>query len=181
MSVGYSEMERARSVLDMLGSLNRELGIHPQLPDALTRILRLSMESVDAESGSILLLDERGQISHAALAYAGQVQDSSASGMQDLVKHGLAGWVVENRQAALVNSTREDPRWLRRSWDEDNELERSAVCVPLLYMDRVLGVLTLAQREPRGFSARDLGLLVALAFCVSFTSIRAALTVQKTH
>lgn len=181
MSVSCSEMERARSVMDMLGSLNRELGIHPQLSEALTRILQLSMESVDAEGGSIFLLDDRGRISHVTLAYSGQVQDSSTAAMQEMIQHGLAGWVVENRKATLVNSTREDPRWIRRAWDKDNHLERSAVCVPLLYMDRVLGVLTLTQREPRGFTARDLALVVALAFCVSFTSIKAALTVQQAH
>lgn len=181
IGVECREMERARTVMDMLATLNRELGKHPQLPDALARILQLSMQTVAAESGSILLLDEGGQISHAALAFAGQVHASSADCMQDLVQHGLAGWVVENRQAALVNSTRKDPRWLKRSWDDDNDLERSAICVPLLSMDRVLGVLTLAQKEPQGFTARDLGLLVALAFCVSFTSIKAALAIQQAH
>jgi len=91
--------------MDMLGSLNRELGFHPHLSEALGRILQLSMESVDAESGSIMLLDEYGQINHVALVYAGREQASSTACMQEIIQHGLAGWVVENRQAALVNSS----------------------------------------------------------------------------
>jgi len=159
----------------LLGLLNQELGLHPCLIDALTRILKLSVESFAAESGSIMLLDEMGDVSHAALVYDGEIKVLPTDCMRAVVRKGLAGWVIGNRQAALVANTRADPRWLQQAWDVRKKVVRSAVCVPLMYGSRVLGVLTLVQRQPGGFSSSDLALLCSLAFCVSSTSIRAAL------
>lgn len=170
-----NEMARARVMRGLLSSLNRELGLHPSLKDALTRILQLSMESFQAESGSIILLDENGDIGHAALVYAGEIKVLPTDCMRAVVREGLAGWVIGNRQAALVANTRNDPRWLQQAWDVRKKVVRSAVCVPLISGSRVLGVLTLVQRHQAGFSAGDLALLCSLAFCVSSTSIRAAL------
>ncbi len=180
MVTTQNEITRARYMMGLLSSLNQELGLHPTLPDAMTRILMLSIESVKAESGSIMLLDENGEISHAALVYAGKIDVLPTDSMRTVAREGLAGWVIENRQAAMVQSTRDDPRWLRQVWEVHKTVARSAVCVPLLYAQRVLGVLTLVQRRQGGFSPGDLALLSALAFCVSSTSIKAALNSDHT-
>ena len=145
----------------------------------MMRILQLSMESVNAESGSILLLDEDGEVSHAVLAYAGEIKVLPGDSMRAFVSEGLAGWVIGNRRPALVPSTRDDPRWLQRSWELHDIAVRSAVCVPLVTGGRVLGVLTLVQRQRGGFSPGDLALLCSLAFCVSSTSIRQALHADR--
>jgi GAF domain-containing protein len=156
-------------------TLHQELGLHPSLRDTLTRVLHLSIESVGAESGSIMLIDECGQIGHAALVYAGKTEAFPTASMHAVVREGLARWVIEHRRAALVSSTREDPRWLRQAWDEQHRVARSAICVPLMCGHSILGVLTLVQRHPSGYSASDLALLSALAFCASSTSLRAAM------
>lgn len=176
MVTTQNELRRARYTMGLLCSLNQQLGLHPSLQEAMTRILLLSMESVRAESGSIMLLDEQGEISHAALVYAGNIEVLPTDSMRTIAREGLAGWVIENRQAAMVHSTRDDPRWLQQVWDVHKTVVRSAICVPLIYTQRVLGVLTLVQRKRDGFSPGDMALLSALAFCVSSTSIRAALS-----
>ncbi|HSF80534.1 MAG TPA: GAF domain-containing protein [Anaerolineales bacterium] len=175
MISNQNEMARARSMRGLLYLLNQELGLHPSLNEAMRRILQLSMESVKAESGSLILLNECGEISHAVRVYAGKIKALPTDKMHAVVREGLANWVIENRQAALISNTRNDPRWLRQTWDDRPKAVRSAVCVPLIYANRVLGVLTLVKRQTAGFSSSDLALLSALAFCVSSTSIRAAM------
>jgi cellulose synthase (UDP-forming) len=128
----------------------------------LRKVLQISVESLGAASGSLLLFDERGEVSQAALALAGQVESYSAGSFSETLREGLAGWVVENRQPALVASTYEDPRWLRRPWDEINGT-RSAISVPLLDADRVAGVLTLVHPEPGRFTEGDVAMLVSIA------------------
>ena len=106
--------ERARTSLELLLTISRELAVQLDLRQLLQRILQLTLENVGAASGSILVLDEAGHVTEGALAFAGQVHDHTAQQIADTYERGLAGWVVEHRQAAFVPSTRADKRWLRR-------------------------------------------------------------------
>ena len=83
--------------------------------------------------------------------------------------HGLAGWVLENRRPALVENTREDPRWLPRGWEATLDLSRSAICVPLLTHDRVIGVLTLTRLQTNRFTMEDLSLLTSITLALSYS------------
>jgi GAF domain-containing protein len=132
-------------------------------------MLPVTLKSVGATSGSIVVLDESGCVVDGALAYAGEVQEQSAEQLNDIVENGLAGWVVENRQPALVANTRDDPRWLRRDWENLNEDSRSALSVPLMTQDRVVGVVTLAHAKPGQFTMEDLALLTAITISISYS------------
>lgn len=165
--------ERDRATLDLLYAISRELATHLDSRDLLQRILKLTLESVGASSGSIVVLDEKGEVLDGVLAYDGKVHLQDAQQFADTVERGLAGWVVEHRQAALISSTRDDPRWLQRSWDDDHDgASRSAISVPLVAGDRVVGVLTVVQPEAGQFAEKDLSMLTAIAVCVSFNSGR---------
>jgi D-sedoheptulose 7-phosphate isomerase len=132
-------------------------------PDLLRRLLALSRDGVGASSGSILLLGENGSADQMALAYAGDVRLLPDQHLPETLQRGLAGWVMENRRAALVSSTRDDPRWHLTAWESENAGSRSAISVPLVNQDRLVGVLTLAHAEPGQFSEQDLVLLTAFA------------------
>lgn len=136
--------------------------------EMLPRLLELSLRGIGGQSGSIVWLDAEGEVVEAALAYNGQVEKSEKQKIADTVEKGLAGWVVENQQPALVSSTRDDPRWLDRSWDYNGSLSRSAISVPLLDRDGVKGVLTVVHNHPRQFTQEHLVLLTAIGV---FTSL----------
>jgi len=154
---------RERASLELLYRVSRELAAQLDLRRLLERILSLTLENVGAGSGSIVVLDEEGRVIEGALAYGGTIHDHTASQLTDTMEHGLAGWVVVNRQAVLVPNTREDARWLRRlEWKEDSEA-RSAISVPLQARERVVGVLTLVHPQPGHFTEEDLALLTAIA------------------
>ena len=155
--------ERARASLELLYQISRELAANLHLGDLLERILQLTMENVGALSGSILVLDEAGQVTEGGLAYDGKVHEHTAERLVETFKRGLAGWVVENKEAALVTSTLEDPRWLRRAPDEGDGESRSAMSAPLLVGERVVGVVTLVHPQPDRFNPDDLELLRAIA------------------
>lgn len=155
--------ERERASLELLYTVSRELAAQLDLRRVLERILSLTLENVGAGSGSIVVLDEEGRVIEGAVIYGGKFHDHTASQLADTMEHGLAGWVVVNRQAVLLPNTREDARWLRRlEWKEDSEA-RSAISVPLQARDRVVGVLTLVHPQPNHFSDEDLALLTAIA------------------
>jgi GAF domain-containing protein len=151
----------------LLTSISHEMAEKLDLHAILERILLLTLQNLGAASGSILVLDEKGHVIEGALAYDGEVQTRTTQQLADIIQQGLAGWVVENRQAALIPSTRDDPRWLARNWEKDKS--RSALSVPLMSQDRVVGVLTTVQPEAGQFTREDLSLLTAIALTVSVT------------
>jgi capsular exopolysaccharide synthesis family protein len=164
--------DRDHAALELLYAISRELTAQLDLRDLLQRVLRLTLEAVSASSGSIMVLDEKGEVIEGVVAYAGKVRLQDAQNLTDTVERGLAGWVITHRQAALIPSTRDDPRWLSRSWDESDSASRSAISVPLVARDRVMGVLTLVHPQPGRFTEDDLSLLTAIGAYVSFSGAR---------
>ncbi len=162
MMAALSRLSQER-LLALGQGLQEAIDVHGFLRHAL----QLSLASLGASSGSILILDENGNPIEGALAYGDEEPSYEDHKLEDTVVQGLAGWVVRNRQPALVISTRDDSRWLKRPWDDTNGSSRSAMSVPLLAGDKVLGVLTLSHPQARRFSENDLALLMAIATVVS--------------
>ncbi len=160
---GSPPVERARTSLELLYDISRELAAQLDLRRLLQHILQLTVEAVGATSGSILVLDERGAVHEGALAFGGRVHDHTAEQLSDTYERGLAGWVVENRQAALVTNTGDDSRWLRRTLPAGDGESRSAICVPLLARERVVGVLTVVHPQAGRLQEADLALIQAIA------------------
>jgi PAS domain S-box-containing protein len=163
MTEDTSLKNRVLSSLELLVAISRELAAQLDVHELLTRILQLTIESIGAASGSILVLDESGEVIEGAVAYEGEVREDSADKLVDTFEHGLAGWVFENRKTAYVPNTAEDKRWLKRSGEEFSEAPKSAICVPLMAGERVVGVLTLVHPDPDHFSEDDLTLIQAIA------------------
>lgn len=163
---------RRRPSLELLYPISRLLSGSLPARELLDRTLRTSLENVGGASGSILYINENGDLEQAALAYDGKVRFSDAADLTDTLRCGLAGWVIENRQAALVANTLSDPRWLLRDWDQNENQARSAVSVPLLERERVSGVLTLVEKQAGQFNHDHLVLLAAIAVFISFKENR---------
>ena len=166
----HGNANRSRTSLDLFTSISRELSVELNLRDLLRRILRLTLVNMGATSGSIVVIGETGRVVEGALVYNGIYQTNAHQHFAEVVERGLAGWVVENRQAALIPNTREDPRWLPRTWDQASEQPRSAISVPLLANDRVVGVLTLVNSQAGKFTDKDLSLLTAISTFVSLVN-----------
>ncbi len=178
MTTEIPAADRDRTSLDLLYAINRQLIRQVDLREMLKCILQLTVEKVGAGSGSVLVLDESGKLKEGSVAYAGELHDCSPEQFDGILEDGLAGWVSSHRQAVLVPNTREDPRWLLRSWDDSGGDPRSAISVPLTAEDRLLGVLTLVHPKANGFAAEDLNLLEAVAVCVSLNSRNHAIVEQ---
>lgn len=162
MAVDRSSRERTRASLELLYSIGRELTAQLDLGELLKRVLQLTLENIGGESGSILVLDEDGNASEGAIALGGRVLDHTAEQLAYTYERGLAGWVVEHRQAALIRDTFKDDRWAERPGEDESD-GRSAISVPLMARDRVVGVLTTSHPLVERLTEDDLTLLTAIA------------------
>jgi len=163
MNAKKKTSERADASLELLYTIGRELAAQIDLSELLKRILQLTGEQLGAASGAILVLDENGEVTEGASIIDGAVRDNAAEQQGETVKSGLAGWVLQEQKPALVINTHEDPRWMRRDETESDDVERSAISVPLKARDRVVGVLTLVYPQKGHYGDDDVLLLSAIA------------------
>lgn len=155
--------------VELVQKISREMAQNLDLHEMLSIVLQLTLESVGASSGSIMVLNDDGEVIDGLVAYAGKVNSGALDRLEEIKKQGLAGWVVENRQPVLVKSTRDDPRWLRREFEDSTGETRSALSVPLITKDRVVGVFTLVHPKPGWFTMEDLALLTAITITISYS------------
>ena len=142
-----------RASLELLYNVSRELTSALDLHTVLTRVLFLSTSNVQAERGTVIVLDDHLRPVDAAIVVESRLIPSTVEGVKATLEQGLAGWVLRERQPALVPRHPEDTRWLRRP---DDAIERSgaksAICVPILVREALVGVLTLVHATPNSFN-----------------------------
>ncbi len=128
----------------------------------LDETLDCALELMDATDGSLLLLDEDSDELVFVLTQGGA--SSELPGYRFERDLGLAGWVLENVEPAIVHSVRDDPRFMPRVDEFLGYRTRNLVAVPLAARDKVLGVIeVLNKRRGQAFSEDDASLLSLLA------------------
>jgi PAS domain S-box-containing protein len=150
-----------KSRTELLYHVGRELSAELDLDTLLSRILELTIGAVGVSRGSVILLDEQGRAFRNIFSHQGEITMVSDTVREKIVVEGLAGWVIRNRQSAIIADTSRDPRWV--AVEATHVVTRSVIAVPLGQPERVSGVLTLTDEQPDAFSQADLGLLTSIA------------------
>ncbi len=152
------EHRRTQTLLGIISELSTSL----DLDLVLNRTLRVINDTLGSEHSLIMLInpDEATLQLRASLGYSAPVPKGGIASTLK-VNEGLAGWVIGNRQAALIPDLWEDWRWVRR--DDQTELHRSAIAVPLVIGEENLGAMLLFHRHPNFFTPDQLELVQATA------------------
>jgi sigma-B regulation protein RsbU (phosphoserine phosphatase) len=151
-----------KTQLELLYHISRELNSRLELRELIENILRLTAESVGAENSSLILINEAGQVYDAALVVNGSLVANAASQIGSQIERGLASWALREKQIIVVPDTARDPRWQPTSNGHTTE-SKSVLAIPLLYGDRILGVITLVHPIPDHFTQNDLNLVRAIS------------------
>ena len=158
------EQDRTKALLELLYHVSREVATALDLRTVLQRVLYEAMQNVGGDRCSIVVLDDAGKAVDATIVYGKQIHEHTTQQLRDTMERGLAGWVIRHRKAALVLDTSKDERWLMRPDDAmDKSGIKSAICVPLLARENLVGVLTLVHPAPNAFSEEQLDLMQAIA------------------
>ena len=156
--------DNSRASLELLYNISRELTTTLDLHTVLGRLLFLSINNVGAERGSLIILNESGNPVDAAFVYGDQLHSHALQQLHGTFEQGLAGWVVRNRKSALITDTNNDERWVKKDYEEDDSsVSKSAICVPVLAREILVGVLTIVHPQPGFFIQEHLALLEAIA------------------
>ncbi len=159
-----SEYTSTQESLELLYHISREIASTLDLTVVLQRVLALSMRTIGAVSGSIIVVNDEGNPVESTIIYEDTILDHSTEQIRSLLEGGLAGWVVNNRQPALVLNTNRDERWVKRSTQSDGkEKAKSSISVPFIAREQLVGVITLSHPVPLFFTDEHLALVQAIS------------------
>jgi len=145
-------------LLEKFVTIARSTSKERVLTAILQKTLEISTELTGAEKGSLFLLDSSGAVTDSILTRQDATPEQSARIIGSVFNKGLAGWVRQHRKVGLILNTKNDERWLNLS--NQPYTVGSALAVPILRGDNLLGILTLLHARPGHFSGETADLML---------------------
>ena len=159
------ELRSLRQFIDSMQNLID--AVDDPLPDAeimdlLSNVLGCALETINANDGSLLVLDEdTGEL--VFVLAQGDIPRTRLAWRRLPPGEGIAGWVATNRTATIVNDAQADERFYPMVDKEFEFRTRSVLAAPIIGGGRVLGVIeVLNKRDEQLFSTGDQTLLTLL-------------------
>ncbi|MBI5032533.1 MAG: SpoIIE family protein phosphatase [Chloroflexi bacterium] len=158
----YSVERKRATQLATIGEVSRQVATYLDLDEVLLNVVTRIREQFAYSNVHVFTLDERaGYVIFRASTHplSGEWRERNLQFRVGL--EGIVGWVAATREPLVVPDVRKDKRFVL---DPDKALidTCSEVAVPLLYGDRVLGVLDVQSNELNAFDEDDLFVLSTL-------------------
>jgi GAF domain-containing protein len=151
------EVAALKRLIEITGLLSSTL----DLDELLEQIMFSAAELLDAETSSLMLVDEE----------SGDLNITTATGKsgeqvtrrQVPAHKGIAGWVVDKNEIAVVEAPEDDARFYP-VMDKAIQFEtRNLVAVPLRVRDETIGAVEVINKREGSFTELDVELAQALA------------------
>jgi GAF domain-containing protein len=156
------QLRAERDRADFLYRVTQEMTRTLDLERVLNRTLAWVSQALGVRQGSILLLDlETGYLVYRVALGRPEVLPRGGKPTHFRRGVGLAGWVLEHNECAIITGLDQDPRW-----DVDPEQKgqsQSVLAVPLSSESEVLGVMLLFHPESDYFKEDHIVLASAAA------------------
>ena len=150
-------LQQAQRKTELLLHLTRDLGASIDLDVLLTRFLDHLADAVGAIRASIILTDFEEE---RTLCYSSS-RNPATPVLTDILRHGVAGWVLRERMPVIIQDTRGDVRWFSSTNYHSNV--RAVAAMPVVREGRILGVITLVHHTQGFFSEEHVELLSSVA------------------
>lgn len=132
------------------------------LPELLSAIIESVTTLLDAETSSLLMLDEG--TNELTFEVATGESGESVRELRVPADRGIAGWVLAHNETLRVADVAGDERFYGQIDQSSGFQTRSMLAVPLTIRDRPIGVIeAINKRGEGGFTERDEELAVAFA------------------
>lgn len=158
------ENQTLRQVLDALRALqdvSASITADTSVIGLLDRILQAALSTINATAGSLLLLDETGELVFTVVH--GPLKEALLN-YRLPPGTGIAGWVAQQFEPVIIPDARLDPRFSPLVDEHFNFETRTLMCVPIATPRKVMGVLTaLNKADGKEFTTADLSLLAVVA------------------
>jgi two-component system, NtrC family, sensor kinase len=148
------------------------------LDAVLTAVIQVLNDKMSVETGSILLREPGTDDLVFAKILSGNGELFAQFRVH--VGQGIAGWVAQTGEPALVQDTLRDPRFFQEIDRQTGFATRTVLCVPLIAGGEIIGVIELLNKLGGDFTSADLSLLESIAGQVAIAIQNARLN-QQVH
>ncbi len=174
-----------------LAALNRAGQLMSSILDQntlLTQVMEQAQQLLDVESASVLLCRGPSDGENAAqspacpdLVFAAALGPDSDKliGLRLPGTTGIAGWVMQNQAALIVDDAGQDPHFDNRVDTMRGRTTHSLMAVPLISHGQVLGVIEAVNKLVGRFDAHDLDMLNTLASSAAIAIENARMFTQE--
>jgi GAF domain-containing protein len=145
----------------------------------LDETMACALALVDAADGSLMLIDEETDELVFVLVH-GAVRGTLTGHRFDRRK-GIAGWVSEHGEPAIVPNVRTDARFLPEMDERFGFVTRSLVAVPLVARGNVLGVIEVLNKRSGGDFTEDDASLLSILAALSASALDYAASTPETE
>lgn len=174
----YHQQAQANAdTLEQLLSFKRQIvgGVNDPLQVALLLATHVP-EMVGGDRASLLLISADQPDTPQLVLSNGTV--TSPERAREVRDNGLAGLVFRECRPLIIDETETDQRWLAMSLKSFEAPSRCAMAAPVLWEDRVIGVITVTTTRSRLFDTSHLNLLELIAHNVALALHSATLNVR---
>jgi serine phosphatase RsbU (regulator of sigma subunit)/anti-sigma regulatory factor (Ser/Thr protein kinase)/putative methionine-R-sulfoxide reductase with GAF domain len=148
-----------RNELQVLEEVGRALSEVYDIDDLMDLIVRKLTQVVDADRGTLYLVDGDQLVSRIL-----QDDDGTLSEIRLKLGQGIAGHVAATGETVNIRSVREDPRFASHVDAKSGYTTRNMICTPMRNADHeVIGVIQLINKKRGHFTSRDESMLKVLA------------------
>ena len=152
----HTRITRQARTLALLNEIARELTSILNLDELLQRIAELLKRLIDYQMFSILLLDSTGEkLQH---RFSQRFEQRMHLKHDIALGRGVVGYAAQAKEATLVPDVTKDARYIAT-----NPETRSELAVPLIYQEKVIGVLDLEHTRRNYFTEDHKRTLTTLA------------------
>lgn len=155
------ELSRKLVEIQMMNETFRDINSSLDLNDVLKKIIARVTYCLEAEMGSVMLLDDEGR--ELRVSAAAGLSDEIVESVRVPIGQGISGWVAEQGEPLLVEDIEKDPRFAKKKSDSKYST-KSLISTPLINRGRIIGVVNVNNKlnnEP--FKQQDLDLLANIA------------------
>lgn len=155
------EFENQQDILDRIVEISASLVEMSDVESTLLKIIEVSIAHTKADTGSLILIDDQQKVTGAIFPNRDMRPDKVQRLATKVLNNGIAGWVAKHNQPAIVFDARQDKRWI--TIPDAPYKDRSALSVPIVRHQQLIGVLTLIHKNANHFKTGDLNLLVPVS------------------
>lgn len=153
-------LQRRMGELNALYEAGKSIGSTSNLKDLLRQIIILASTVTEAQVGSIMLTDERGEFLTIEAAIGLDVKIVAATRLP--IGESIAGTVAQNGLPIVIEDVENDEKFKRINKEKYGAA--SLLCCPLRIKNKIIGVINLANKQDGEiFTQNDLRLLTTFA------------------
>jgi len=152
------QLEQKIAILEEIISISRRLNSTLEMRRLLQQIVDAAHELTNSGGASILLVENETTLNFVATSGPGA---NELEIIEVPIKGSLAGWVVQNRELAIIEDAQSDPRMYNI---QSLNMTQSIIAVPMIFGDDIIGVLeSVTMKERYCFTQQDVETLETLA------------------